>query len=111
MGTFWTEEECLRVRGNELKVLKLEYECEVERLSEGPYLPPPDCQLVDYERFPDPCTELEVLKMKMDNVSVLSHTEAGQVAQEAAAAEAAANGTQGGAAAGSSAGSAVLLAS
>mmetsp|Transcript_132887 Transcript_132887/g.384214 ORF Transcript_132887/g.384214 Transcript_132887/m.384214 type:complete len:630 (-) Transcript_132887:58-1947(-) len=61
-GTFWTEEECLRVFGNEAKKLKLAVQCERQQLTGGPYLPHPDCLLVDQERFPDYCAELNSLR-------------------------------------------------
>jgi len=61
-GSFWTEEECLDVFGQEAMVLKLEVECETQRLAGGPFLPPAECGIHDSDRFPDPCTQLEALK-------------------------------------------------
>eukprot|EP00933_Yihiella_yeosuensis_P054342 TRINITY_DN5275_c2_g1_i1.p1 TRINITY_DN5275_c2_g1~~TRINITY_DN5275_c2_g1_i1.p1 ORF type:complete len:661 (-),score=93.27 TRINITY_DN5275_c2_g1_i1:162-2054(-) len=54
-GSFWTEDECLRIFGNQAKRLKLAIECETQQLSKGPYLPPPDCGIEDDERFGDAC--------------------------------------------------------
>jgi len=54
-GSFWTEEECLRVFGNEALALKLAIQCETQKLSGGAYMPPPDCNIHDKERFPDYC--------------------------------------------------------
>eukprot|EP00931_Biecheleriopsis_adriatica_P086783 TRINITY_DN61374_c0_g1_i1.p1 TRINITY_DN61374_c0_g1~~TRINITY_DN61374_c0_g1_i1.p1 ORF type:complete len:649 (-),score=96.69 TRINITY_DN61374_c0_g1_i1:131-2077(-) len=61
-GSFWTEEECLRIFGNEAKALKLEVECETQTLSGGPYLPPVECEIVDNERFGDKCALLQEAK-------------------------------------------------
>lgn len=54
-GSFWTEEECLRIFGNQALALKLAVQCETQTLSGGAYLPPPDCNINDDERFPDYC--------------------------------------------------------
>mmetsp|Transcript_15856 Transcript_15856/g.34807 ORF Transcript_15856/g.34807 Transcript_15856/m.34807 type:complete len:473 (+) Transcript_15856:267-1685(+) len=61
-GAFWTEEECLRIWGDEAEILKVEVECERQQLSGGPYLPPTDCLIQDEERFGDACAKLEALK-------------------------------------------------
>eukprot|EP00927_Polykrikos_kofoidii_P054864 TRINITY_DN49214_c0_g1_i1.p1 TRINITY_DN49214_c0_g1~~TRINITY_DN49214_c0_g1_i1.p1 ORF type:complete len:665 (-),score=70.40 TRINITY_DN49214_c0_g1_i1:231-2225(-) len=61
-GHFWTEEDCLSVFGNEALKLRLAWECETQELSGGPYLPPPDCGIVDEARFPDPCARLKSLR-------------------------------------------------
>eukprot|EP00747_Dinoflagellata_sp_TGD_P162280 gnl/TRDRNA2_/TRDRNA2_179711_c0_seq1.p1 gnl/TRDRNA2_/TRDRNA2_179711_c0~~gnl/TRDRNA2_/TRDRNA2_179711_c0_seq1.p1 ORF type:complete len:685 (+),score=101.30 gnl/TRDRNA2_/TRDRNA2_179711_c0_seq1:103-2055(+) len=61
-GSFWSEEECLKVHGDEILKLKLAVECEAQQLAEGPYLPPADCGIDDLERFPDPCTQLASLR-------------------------------------------------
>jgi hypothetical protein len=55
-GSFWTEEQCMQVFGDSFRFLKLAYECEKQELSGGPYLPPYDCGVVDYDRFPDYCS-------------------------------------------------------
>jgi len=57
-GHFWTEEECMQVFGDKVMRLKLEIDCEKQKLSNGPYLPPPDCGINDYERFGDACAKL-----------------------------------------------------
>jgi hypothetical protein len=54
-GSFWTEDQCLQVFGDEFRSLKLKYECEKQKLAGGPYLPPPDSGIIDYDRFPDYC--------------------------------------------------------
>lgn len=56
-GSFWTEEECLRVFGAQATSLKLAMQCETQQLSGGPYLPPPDCNVVDPIKFPDYCAQ------------------------------------------------------
>jgi len=61
-GSFWTEDECLRVFGNEALRLKLEVDCETQLLSKGPHLPPADCGIHDEERFPDACARLANLR-------------------------------------------------
>jgi len=61
-GSFWSEEECLRVIGQEALRLKLAVECERQELSGGPYLPPQDCNLKDDARFADPCKQLAALR-------------------------------------------------
>eukprot|EP00929_Paragymnodinium_shiwhaense_P007312 TRINITY_DN111233_c0_g1_i1.p1 TRINITY_DN111233_c0_g1~~TRINITY_DN111233_c0_g1_i1.p1 ORF type:complete len:693 (+),score=98.98 TRINITY_DN111233_c0_g1_i1:43-2079(+) len=61
-GHFWTEEECIQVYGNKVLKLKLEIDCEKQRLSNGPYLPPADCAINDYERFGDACARLSSLR-------------------------------------------------
>lgn len=37
--------------------IKLEMLCETQELSMGPYLPPPDCNVEDPEKFPDFCAQ------------------------------------------------------
>lgn len=60
-GSFWTEEECLRVFGNEALKLKLDMQCETQELSGGPHLPPHDCGVVDQSRFPDYCAAAKTI--------------------------------------------------
>jgi len=57
-GSFWTEEECLRVFGSPVLLMKLEVECEEQQLSGGPYIPPASCGIVDDVRFGDKCAML-----------------------------------------------------
>lgn len=57
-GTFWTEEECLRVFGTQAMSLKLAIACEKQTLVGGPFLPGEECGLQDYDRFPDYCAQL-----------------------------------------------------
>jgi hypothetical protein len=57
-GHFWTREECLKVYGNSVMRLKLDLDCETQKLSNGPYMPPSDCDIRDYDRFPDACARL-----------------------------------------------------
>jgi hypothetical protein len=54
-GSFWSEEECLRIFGDAVLQLKLAVLCEEQKLSGGPYLPPPDCGIAHDKRFPDYC--------------------------------------------------------
>jgi len=61
-GSFWTEQECLRIWGNDALTKKLGVECEIQELSGGPYLPPEECGIVDDERFGDPCKMLDALR-------------------------------------------------
>eukprot|EP00928_Gymnodinium_smaydae_P071051 TRINITY_DN54732_c0_g1_i1.p1 TRINITY_DN54732_c0_g1~~TRINITY_DN54732_c0_g1_i1.p1 ORF type:complete len:800 (-),score=141.63 TRINITY_DN54732_c0_g1_i1:105-2411(-) len=61
-GSFWTEKECFSVYGNQVRVLKLRHECERQRLSGGPFLPPSDCGIDDYDRFGDKCAKLAELE-------------------------------------------------
>jgi hypothetical protein len=56
-GSFWTEDECVRVFGAAALSKKLDMQCETQKLSGGPYLPPSDCNLADPERFPDYCNQ------------------------------------------------------
>jgi len=56
-GSFWTEEECLRVYGSQGWKLKLGMLCEMQKLAGGPYMPPADCNVVDAEKFPDYCAQ------------------------------------------------------
>lgn len=60
-GTFWSEHECLRVFGSQALKLKLEYECEKQKLVHGPFLPRADCEIIDQDRFPDSCDRLQKL--------------------------------------------------
>jgi hypothetical protein len=57
-GFHWTEDECLEVFGDQARKLKLEYECETQQLSRGPYLPPESCGIQDEGRFFDACAAL-----------------------------------------------------
>mmetsp|Transcript_10548 Transcript_10548/g.18778 ORF Transcript_10548/g.18778 Transcript_10548/m.18778 type:complete len:644 (-) Transcript_10548:54-1985(-) len=61
-GSFWTEQECLRIWGDDALKLKLAVECEIQELSGGPYLPPESCGIKDNERFGDPCKMLQELR-------------------------------------------------
>merc|ERR1712224_323856 len=54
-GSFWTEEQCMQVWGNSFRSLKLKYECDKQKIAGGPYLPPGDSGVQDYDRFPDYC--------------------------------------------------------
>lgn len=54
-GNNWSEEECMKVYGQEATSRKLKMLCETQQLSGGPYLPPPDCNVVDMRKFPDYC--------------------------------------------------------
>lgn len=60
-GTFYTEEECLRVFGTTAQIKKLELECETETLVGGPYIPDPKCGIVDDARFPSACDKLQAV--------------------------------------------------
>jgi len=61
-GSFWTEEECLEIMGDEALKLKLTIECETQDLSNGPYLPPSDCGVVNEKLYPDACAKLDSLR-------------------------------------------------
>jgi hypothetical protein len=61
-GSFWTEEECLKIHGAKAQKLKLDMLCEQQQLSKGPYLPPPDCKVIDAEKFPDYCAQAEQVR-------------------------------------------------
>ncbi|CAE8591952.1 unnamed protein product [Polarella glacialis] len=61
-GSFWTEDECLRIFGNQASTLKLTVECETQKLSGGPYMPPADCGIDDPERFVDKCKQLAMIR-------------------------------------------------
>jgi len=63
-GNMWTEEECLKVYGDQAKKLKLNMHCETQKLSGGSYMPPTDCTpaIVDADRFPDYCAQAEAAR-------------------------------------------------
>lgn len=61
-GSFWSEHECLKIWGNEAQVLKLNMQCETQKLSGGPYLPPEDCNVVDPKKFPDYCQQADAMR-------------------------------------------------
>lgn len=60
-GTFWTDEECMQQWGDEGLRFWYDFKCEEQKLSRGPYLPPPDCNIEDPERFIDYCKVLNAL--------------------------------------------------
>jgi len=60
-GSFWTEDDCLRIFGNKALKLKLEVDCETQRLSGGPYLPPASCAIPSDDRFFDSCRQMNAL--------------------------------------------------
>jgi hypothetical protein len=61
-GPFWTEQECFQVFDPDAEKLKLTLDCETQKLSNGPYLPPEDCGINDPTRFGDACARLESLR-------------------------------------------------
>jgi len=61
-GSFWTEEECLRVFGAAAKKKKLDMQCETQKLSHGPYMPPEECGVVDPVKFPDFCEQANAMR-------------------------------------------------
>lgn len=62
-GNHWNEEECLNVFGNEAVRLKYDFECEKQKLVNGPFLPPPDCGIqADDPRFVDACARLDAAR-------------------------------------------------
>lgn len=61
-GSFWTEDECLTIFGNQALKLKLAVECETQKLAGGPYIPPSECSIQDETRFPNPCAQLQALR-------------------------------------------------
>lgn len=60
-GSFWTEDECFEVFGDTARKLKLKVLCETQTLAKGPYLPPADCGIDDYDRFSDYCAKLAAM--------------------------------------------------
>jgi len=61
-GSFWSEDECLRIFGTDFRKKKLDMQCETQKLSGGPYMPPKDCGVVDPEKFPDYCAQADALR-------------------------------------------------
>eukprot|EP00928_Gymnodinium_smaydae_P026904 TRINITY_DN20977_c0_g6_i1.p1 TRINITY_DN20977_c0_g6~~TRINITY_DN20977_c0_g6_i1.p1 ORF type:complete len:592 (-),score=23.80 TRINITY_DN20977_c0_g6_i1:153-1928(-) len=59
-GSFWTEAECLRTWETTFRTLKLQLDCETQKLSGGPYVPPTECHLQHDQRFADHCALLQV---------------------------------------------------
>lgn len=61
-GNHWTEEECLEEIGAEAQRRKYEFDCEKQRLVNGPFLPPSDCNIAAGDaRFVDSCARLDAL--------------------------------------------------
>jgi hypothetical protein len=55
-GNFWSDDECVEEFGEDARCLLKKLNCEVQTLSNGPYLPPPGCaDLRTQDRYENHC--------------------------------------------------------